>query len=51
MTPSELEALEHDALEHLAEEEGHVEADLEAGPGSALQPGLPARVRRPAAKP
>ncbi len=29
MTPSELEALEHDALEHLAAEEGHVEADLE----------------------
>ena len=29
MTPSDLEALEHDALEHLAEEEGHVEADLE----------------------
>jgi Transglutaminase-like superfamily/TgpA N-terminal domain len=29
VTPSELEALEHDALEHLAAEEGHVEADLE----------------------
>ncbi|HYH49454.1 MAG TPA: DUF3488 and transglutaminase-like domain-containing protein [Acidimicrobiia bacterium] len=29
MTPSELEALEHDALEHLAAEEGHVEADLD----------------------
>ncbi len=30
MTPSELETLEHGALEHLAEEEGHVEADLDA---------------------
>jgi hypothetical protein len=29
VTPSELEALEHDVLEHLADEEGHVEADLE----------------------
>ena len=29
MSPSELEALEHDALEHLEAEEGHVEADLE----------------------
>jgi uncharacterized membrane protein YjjP (DUF1212 family) len=29
MTPSDLEALEHDVLEHLADEEGHVEADLE----------------------
>src|SRR5262245_11403998 len=29
MTPSELEALEHDVLEHLEAEEGHVEADLE----------------------
>src|ERR671932_2476900 len=29
MTPSDLEALEHDVLEHLAEEDGHVEADLE----------------------
>ncbi|MDQ1499089.1 MAG: hypothetical protein QOI86_2429, partial [Actinomycetota bacterium] len=29
MSPSELEALEHDALEHLAAEEGHVEADLD----------------------
>ena len=28
--PSQLEDLEHSALEHLAEEEGHVEADLEA---------------------
>ncbi|MGH9005100.1 MAG: hypothetical protein ACRDYV_18410, partial [Acidimicrobiia bacterium] len=30
MTPSELESLEREALEHLAEEEGLVEADLEA---------------------
>ncbi|HEV7861602.1 MAG TPA: transglutaminase domain-containing protein, partial [Acidimicrobiia bacterium] len=30
MSPSELEALERGALEHLADEEGHVEADLEA---------------------
>lgn len=30
MTPTELEELEHGALEHLAEEEGRVEADLDA---------------------
>ncbi len=30
MTPSELESLEREALEHLADEEGLVEADLEA---------------------
>jgi hypothetical protein len=29
LTPSELEALEHEALEHLAAEEGHVEADID----------------------
>ncbi|HVW31928.1 MAG TPA: transglutaminaseTgpA domain-containing protein, partial [Acidimicrobiia bacterium] len=29
MTPSELEALEHEALEHLADEEGRVEEDLD----------------------
>ncbi|HZQ78395.1 MAG TPA: transglutaminaseTgpA domain-containing protein [Acidimicrobiia bacterium] len=38
MTPSDLEALEHDVLEHLAEEEGHVEADLEE---AAALAGLP----------
>jgi len=38
MTPSELEALEHDALEHLAEEEGHVEADLEEAAALASVP-------------
>ena len=38
MTPSELEALEHDALEHLAEEEGHVEADLEEAAALASLP-------------
>jgi hypothetical protein len=29
VSPSELEALEHEVLEHLTDEEGHVEADLE----------------------
>ena len=38
MTPSELEALEHDVLEHLAEEEGHVEADLEEAADRASIP-------------
>jgi hypothetical protein len=38
MTPSELEALEQDALEHLAEEEGHVEADLEEAAALASIP-------------
>jgi hypothetical protein len=38
VTPSELEALEHDALEHLAEEEGHVEADLEEAAAQASIP-------------
>ncbi len=38
MTPSELETLEHDALEHLAEEEGHVEADLEEAAALASLP-------------
>jgi len=38
MTPSELEALEHDALEHLAEEEGHVEQDVEAAAALASIP-------------
>src|SRR5438067_5835014 len=38
MTPSDLEALEHDALEHLAEEEGHVEADLEEAAALASVP-------------
>ena len=38
MTPSELEALEHDVLEHLAEEEGHVEADLEEAAARASLP-------------
>jgi hypothetical protein len=38
VTPSELEALEHDALEHLAEEEGHVEADLEEAAALASLP-------------
>jgi hypothetical protein len=38
MTPSELEALEHDALEHLAAEEGHVEADLEEAAALASVP-------------
>jgi len=38
VSPSELEALEHDALEHLAEEEGHVEADLEEAAALASVP-------------
>ncbi|MDQ1514689.1 MAG: hypothetical protein QOE80_519 [Actinomycetota bacterium] len=38
MTPSELEALEHDALEHLAAEEGHVEADLDEAAALASLP-------------
>ena len=38
MTPSELEALEHDVLEHLAEEDGHVEADLEEAADRASIP-------------
>jgi len=38
VTPSELEALEHDVLEHLAEEEGHVEADLEEAAALASVP-------------
>ena len=38
MSPSELEALEHDVLEHLAEEEGHVEADLEEAAALASLP-------------
>jgi hypothetical protein len=38
VTPSELEALEHDVLEHLAEEEGHVEADLEEAADRASVP-------------
>src|SRR5581483_10012269 len=33
MTPSDLEALEHDVLERLADEDGHLEADLEAAEG------------------
>lgn len=35
--PSELEALEAGALEHLAEEEGRVEADLEAAAGALVE--------------
>jgi hypothetical protein len=35
--PSELETLERDALEHLAEEEGHVEADLEAAAAAEVE--------------
>jgi Transglutaminase-like superfamily/TgpA N-terminal domain len=38
VTPSDLEALEHDVLEHLAEEEGHVEADLEEAAALASVP-------------
>ena len=38
MSPSELEALEHDVLEHLAAEEGHVEADLEEAAARASIP-------------
>ena len=38
MSPSSLEALEHDALEHLTEEEGHVEADLEEAAALASVP-------------
>jgi hypothetical protein len=38
MSPSELEALEHDALEHLAAEEGHVEADLDDAAALASVP-------------
>jgi hypothetical protein len=38
VTPSDLEALEHDVLEHLAEEEGHVEADLEEAAARASIP-------------
>ena len=33
MSPSDLEALEHDVLEHLEAEEGHVEADLDEAGG------------------
>ncbi|HET9770111.1 MAG TPA: transglutaminase domain-containing protein [Acidimicrobiia bacterium] len=35
MSPSELEALEHEVLEHLEAEEGHVEADIEAAAAQA----------------
>ena len=42
MTPSELEALEAEALEHLAEEEGLVEADLEAS-SAVVDEGEPER--------
>jgi hypothetical protein len=38
VSPSELEALEHEVLEHLTEEEGHVEADLEAAADLASVP-------------
>jgi hypothetical protein len=38
MSPSELEALEHEALEHLAAEEGHVEADLDDAAALASVP-------------
>jgi len=38
VSPSELEALEHDVLEHLAAEEGHVEADLEEAAARASIP-------------
>ncbi len=44
MSPSELEALEHDVLEHLAAEEGHVEADLEeAAAAASVSEGEPDR--------
>ncbi len=42
MTPSELESLEREALEHLAEEEGLVEADLEAA-STVVEEGEPER--------
>src|SRR6266542_973087 len=38
MSPSELEALEHEVLEHLTDEEGHVEADLEEAAARASVP-------------
>jgi hypothetical protein len=38
VTPSELEALEHDALEHLAAEEGHVETELDEAAALASRP-------------
>ena len=38
MTPSDLEALEHEVLEHLTEEEGRVEADLDAAADQASVP-------------
>jgi hypothetical protein len=38
VSPSELEALEHDVLEHLTAEEGHVEADLEEAADRASIP-------------
>jgi hypothetical protein len=43
MTPSDLEALEHDVLEHLADEEGHVEADLEEAADLAVDEDGPER--------
>jgi len=38
VSPSELEALEHEVLEHLTDEEGHVEADLEEAAARASVP-------------
>jgi TgpA N-terminal domain/Transglutaminase-like superfamily len=35
--PTDLESLEHDVLEHLAEEEGRVEADLEAAAAGLVE--------------
>jgi hypothetical protein len=38
VSPSELEALERDALEHLTDEEGHVEEDIDAAAAQASVP-------------